>query len=430
MHERRHRKLTRPMPESDLIHLSHAGAAHTLDVTEDATEEEQRVAAHLKRLARAASLIESRESVSTALPCWRTKGRGTCRGQLLLRVVRERTSKSSVDYACPLCGLSGMLLGWDGGGLDLTQLAPRAPREVTVRLPRKVYLTLLEEPLLAFSDERILLSAAPSAGQVALEATRSELEDLHGVVCAAANHAPSRARQRDLDAASEALRQAIEGRPPKRKVSKVIARVTEGLDLTDDEVATLERFLDSPIGCLGQHLFGRAAFDAHVRSLAENFCAQRAWADAFAADDAAALEAALVTVLGRRQFDAARIHPEPAVTCLDRLMSELAEHLPHTRHPDAVASLILRGAEERLAQIVGGPRRVQREAQSAVLDLWTLTPHPALRPLEMTLLRSAKRKADRVALAKDIRTRRANFEDPHDLLESLLERLEAASNPS
>ncbi len=74
-----------------------------------------------------------------------------------------------------------------------------------VLLPAEVTATLRELQLLDIDCERLVYRIRVDGDQAVMAATDDDLEELVGYVAAEANYEPNRRRQRELDAALDAL---------------------------------------------------------------------------------------------------------------------------------------------------------------------------------------------------------------------------------
>lgn len=239
-----------------------------------------------------------------------------------------------------------------------------------------------------------------------------------------AHQASTRAHQKRLDAASDAPRAALEGRPAAPKVSEAIARAARVLELEAEQLVALQQFADGTLERLALALLGPRGFAA-LRKMAEVHGVRRAWGLALAHDDPAALERALDALLALREAGSALVAADPSLEALDALLPGLAGHMSKTRHPERIASPVLRATGLRLREVARADRESKRAVQGLVLDLWTEDPRPALAPLGDALVRGARLEAERVALAKELVARRDREGDPRGILGDLLTRLES-----
>jgi hypothetical protein len=184
-----------------------------------------RLATHLRRIVRAATVFAGRGIQPTALPCRRRPGRVPCPGRL--RVERQDLP-SRILWECPACDEAGVIDGWQGSLDDLSVLSEsdEGGGLVQVVIPEKAYQLLLDEIALGQGCERLLYRARPRPEGVELSGNEDDFEQLIGVVAFQANHSATRARQRRWRAICNCLR------PPAR------SWLENSTDVVIDELAS------------------------------------------------------------------------------------------------------------------------------------------------------------------------------------------------
>jgi len=393
----------------------------------EAPEEAIKFAQRLGRIVGAGSLAPSRPDGRTALPCWGRIARKKCTGQLFLQRV-QHGSGSGIHWSCPGCGKDGIVSGWEGGRFDLSRNERSTGAQQTLRIPRASFEALLDDRTLLLEDERLLCSALPSAGQVALIGTRDELEDLHNATCAAANHAASRAQQKRLDKVIECLDATLQGRPSKRVYSPDVKRATKDLDLLDPELDSLQLFAETARSILMSSLLSKKGFVHFLHQHALGIRGIRRLNVALAIDDPVQLEAVLEGFVEIRSRDSGQAFVDVASTYLASFLRDVAAHFARTRHVETVSALVLRAAvcvveiTMRNGSASGTSHEVRR-VRDLVLDLWCANPMPTLAPLGELLLGTVRLKRERTAFAKELSKRREASGDPDGILASLLAQL-------
>jgi hypothetical protein len=164
-----------------------------------------RVAAHLRRIVRAATVFAGRGVQATALPCRRRPRRVPCPGRV--RVERQDLP-SQILWGCPACGDEGVIDGWQGSPDDLSALSESDEKVSPVRvvITDKAYQLLLDEIPPGQGCERLLYRARPQPEGVEISGNKDDFEQLTGVVAFQANHSGSPARQRRWRAIDNCLR--------------------------------------------------------------------------------------------------------------------------------------------------------------------------------------------------------------------------------
>ena len=166
------------------------------------------MAEHLALIVRAATAGEAGVRWASALPCPRRPGRRTCPGHI---EVSRTDVPPWIQWRCPSCGDEGVISGWEQSPFDLRLRRPYSERgEVLhVEVNEDVAGTLRGLMLLDTTSERLVFQARPGATGIMLTGSVDELDELIGYVAAEANHEENRRRQRRLDAAFEALNNAL-----------------------------------------------------------------------------------------------------------------------------------------------------------------------------------------------------------------------------
>ncbi len=168
---------------SDLRHFD------GIELDPDAPGPALRMARYLARISLAATAPAPRTfgPRNTALPCRRRPGRRPCEGRL---VVERRDSPSRISWWCPACGEAGLLDGWQGSQYDLSHPVSnkrassettRAAKEgeiVSVVIPEKSYLSLLEAMAVSPGSQRVIYGASPHADGVELVGPEKDVDEV------------------------------------------------------------------------------------------------------------------------------------------------------------------------------------------------------------------------------------------------------------
>jgi hypothetical protein len=177
--------------------------SHYLELPEESPGPARRLAADLYRIVRAATAGEVGAAWTSALPCRRRPAHRPCHGRL---VVLRTGPPAPIHWQCSVCGDMGLISGWEDSPFDLRRRGLTLARAVNeILLPVEVAATLRELQLLDVDCERLVYRIRVDGDQAVMGATDDDLEELVGYVAAEANHEPNRRRQRQLDAALDAL---------------------------------------------------------------------------------------------------------------------------------------------------------------------------------------------------------------------------------
>jgi hypothetical protein len=179
-----------------------ADLRHFLDVDDATPTAARRLAEQLTSIVRAATARPAGEAWTSALGCNRRPGRHRCPGPIALR---RAELPSSIEWECVSCGDAGTISGWEGSAFDLRTVGLQPAAERTVHAAADVAETLRSVMLLDVACERMVFGARMTDGSVLIEGTNDDFDTLIESVAAEGNHEPNRRRQRQLDAAYDAL---------------------------------------------------------------------------------------------------------------------------------------------------------------------------------------------------------------------------------
>ncbi len=187
---------------SDLRHFE------GLELDPDAPGPALRMARYLARIALAATAPAPRTlgARTTALPCRRRPGRRPCAGRL---VVERSDSPSLISWWCPGCGEAGLLDGWQDSQYDLSHpdsierarseraRSERARNEregeiVSVVIPEKSYLALLDRVVASTASQRVIYGASPHRDGVELAGPEKDVDELMESLARKARARPAR----------------------------------------------------------------------------------------------------------------------------------------------------------------------------------------------------------------------------------------------
>ena len=124
----------------------------------------------------------------------------------------------SIEWKCTSCGDDGVISGWERSPFDLR---PRADEDqadsgidaLEVVIDPEVAATLRTILLLDTDAERLVFGAEATKQGVVLAGDVDAFEELIDAVAAEANHEQERRRQKRLDAAFQALSDALSQSP-------------------------------------------------------------------------------------------------------------------------------------------------------------------------------------------------------------------------
>ena len=180
---------------------------HFLGLPEDAPGPARRLAEHLGGIVRAATAGDASTPWVSALPCRRRPAHRACPGRI---TIRRPEPPTPIEWRCSACDDGGIISNWEDSPFDLRRrrlaLAGNS-REVVV--PDTIAAALRDLRLLDPDSERLVFRMRSHPDGAALTVTEDELEELIGFVAAEANHEPNRRRQQRLDAAFNALSDAL-----------------------------------------------------------------------------------------------------------------------------------------------------------------------------------------------------------------------------
>lgn len=181
---------------------------HFLDLSDDVPGPARRMAERLTLIVRAATSGDSGLTWVSALTCTRRPGHVSCPGRFALR----RTDvPASIAWRCTSCDDEGIISGWEHSPFDLRPRSsePGPTAGVQVVVSTEVARTLRSLMLLDTVSERLVFRAQVVEGVIVLSGDEDDLDELAGYVAAEANHEDDRRRQKRLDAAFEALNDAL-----------------------------------------------------------------------------------------------------------------------------------------------------------------------------------------------------------------------------
>ena len=179
---------------------------HLLDLPPETPGPARRLAEQLSYIVRAATAGDAGTAWETALPCRRRPANRACAGRMIV----ERTETDApIRWQCTACGDAGVISNWADSPFDLR------PRRLSVadtahqiEITYDVAAALRDLQLLDPDGERVVYRIRGHRDHAVLAATDDDLEELIGSVAAEANHESNRRRQRQFDAAFNALNDA------------------------------------------------------------------------------------------------------------------------------------------------------------------------------------------------------------------------------
>lgn len=180
---------------------------HFLDLPADTPGPARRLAEHLGSIVRAATAGDAGTASESALPCRRRPANRRCPGRM---IVRRTEPPAPIRWHCGVCGDEGVISSWADSPFDLRrrQLALADPVHEIV-ISTDVAAALRELRLLNADCERLVFRIRAHHDCAVLPATDDELNELVELVAAEANHESNRRRQQRLDAALDALGNAL-----------------------------------------------------------------------------------------------------------------------------------------------------------------------------------------------------------------------------
>ena len=181
---------------------------HLLDLPPETPAPARRLAEQLGYIVRAATAGDAGTAWESALPCRRRPANRACAGRMM---VERAETDAPIRWQCSACGDAGVISNWADTAFDL-----RPRRLSVVETARGIAITydiaaaLRHLQLLDPDGERLVFRIRGQQDHAVLAATDDDLEELIGSVAAEANHESNRRRQRQLDAAFEALNAATQ----------------------------------------------------------------------------------------------------------------------------------------------------------------------------------------------------------------------------
>jgi hypothetical protein len=180
-----------------------ADLQHFLDLDPDTPGPARNLAEHLAGIVAAASAGDAHTQWETALPCRRRPANRHCPGRIM--VVCPQPDQP-IGWRCNHCGDDGTISNWAGSIYDLRRqhlTAAQPLRDIVIDTDSAAILRTL--PFLDNDCQRAVFAIRNHNNELHLALTDTELDELIDAVAAESNHEPNRRRQRQLDAAYEAL---------------------------------------------------------------------------------------------------------------------------------------------------------------------------------------------------------------------------------
>jgi hypothetical protein len=181
---------------------------HFLDLPADTPAPARRMAEHLTLIVRAATAGDAGLPWVSALTCSRRPGHRPCPGNL---AVSRSDIPPSIAWQCTSCGDEGVISGWERSPFDLRPHGSghRPVEAIRAVIPSEVAATLRSLMLLDAATERLVFRAHLCDDGIVLSGDHDDLEELIGSVAAEANHEEDRRRQKQFDAAFDALNDVL-----------------------------------------------------------------------------------------------------------------------------------------------------------------------------------------------------------------------------
>lgn len=176
---------------------------HFLDLDDDAPAATARLAAHLGRIVRSASVRPAVTGGATAVRCTRRPQRRRCPGYVMV----FRRSDGSIAWSCDSCGDEGVITGWQATPFDLSNLddSDAEGDVIVVEVSADLVDELAEVLILDPWAELLVARAQPRGSGVVLAGLSEAFDQLVDAVASEANATDDRRRQRRLDAVYDAL---------------------------------------------------------------------------------------------------------------------------------------------------------------------------------------------------------------------------------
>jgi hypothetical protein len=181
---------------------------HFLDIADDAPGPARKLAEYLGCVVRSSTAADAGTPSVSALKCRRRPRNRPCQGHV---VVARAEPPAPIEWRCSACSDEGIISGWEGSMFDLREPRTRIDSEprCEVILSDESAAALRELQLLDKECERLVFQMRYLSDRCVFSATANELDELIGFVAFEANHETSRSRQRRLDAALDALGEAL-----------------------------------------------------------------------------------------------------------------------------------------------------------------------------------------------------------------------------
>jgi hypothetical protein len=104
-----------PRANTYITDLRHYLDEETGELAADMPAPALRLAMFLASIVAWATSQEGEEGELTNVWCWRSPGRTHCRGEISARLA---SGSSEIVWQCPLCGVNGVIRGWEGSLWD------------------------------------------------------------------------------------------------------------------------------------------------------------------------------------------------------------------------------------------------------------------------------------------------------------------------
>jgi hypothetical protein len=189
---------------------------HFLDLPGTTPGPARKMAEHLGSVVRAATATNAGTVWVSALTCRRRPGNRACPGHI---AVFRADLPAPIEWKCTSCGDDGSISGWEDSPSDLRR--PRSERAVDIYseivVSDDVAAALRDLQLLDSDCERLVFQARVTKDGIVVAGSDDDLDELIGFVAAEANQETNRRRQKRLDAAFDALNEAVAARDPRRQ---------------------------------------------------------------------------------------------------------------------------------------------------------------------------------------------------------------------
>lgn len=182
----------------------------TFDMPDMVSGSARRLARHLGDIVRAGTAGEVGDPWVSALPCRRRPAHRRCPGRMTVAIVWAAAA-APIRWWCTACDDEGVISNWADSPYDLRRRRLSVAGDVEEVIVSDATAAVLRELVSLDRDrERLVFGMRAHRDGAALRTSVDDLEALCGFVAAEANHESNRRRRHRLNAAFNALTEAVQ----------------------------------------------------------------------------------------------------------------------------------------------------------------------------------------------------------------------------